>query len=263
MEIPYLRWYPAIAQRHSRRQYDAARPVSPEIISALRQTCLEFRPFPEARVELVTDSPDKVFKGLLGNYGGVKGAPAYLAFVGNVQSPMVQEAIGYTGEGLILEANSYGLGTCWVSAMFHQELAGAAARVQSGERVLAVSPIGYPSESSPFSEKIQTGFGRSHNRKPISEMASGIPENDWPEWMRTALEAARLAPSAYNRQPWRFKVETDSILVSVEEKIADRGTSKRLECGIAMQHIELGAMKSGKRGKWEALSAPMVARFKV
>jgi nitroreductase len=255
VEIPFHRWYPAITQRHSRRKFDPSKPVSPEMIPSLREICLGFRPFPEARVELVTESPDKVFKGVLGSYGKVKGALAYLAFIGNMQSPMVQEAVGYTGEGLILEAVSRGLGTCWVSGMFHPEVAGGSARIKTGERVLAVSPIGFPIESSPFDERMLSGFGRSHKRKPISELVSGLPEKEWPDWTREALEAARLAPSAYNRQPWRFSVKPDSILVSADEKIADHGTSRRLECGIAMLHLEIGAREKGKAGKWESLSA--------
>ena len=52
MDIPYPRWYPAIAQRRSRRRFTAS-PLPPEALTALRQICLGFRPFPEARAELV------------------------------------------------------------------------------------------------------------------------------------------------------------------------------------------------------------------
>ena len=144
MDTFSLRCYPAIAQRRSQRQFDPTKPVSAEIISTLRQICRDFRPYSEARVELVTDYPDKVFKGILGPSGKIKGSSAYLAFIGNVQSPIVQEAVGYSGEGLILEAVSLGLGTCWISGSFYPKVAGEAVKVKSEERVLAVSPIGYP-----------------------------------------------------------------------------------------------------------------------
>jgi len=39
--------------------------------------------------------------------------------------------------------------------------------------------------------------------------------------------------------------------------------AKRLDCGIAMQHIELGALSQGIHGRWELLKKPQVARFVV
>ena len=74
-------------------------------------------------------------------------------------------------------------------------------------------------------------------------------------------EAARLAPSAVNRQPWRFNVETNSITVSVNTPRREYGLSKRLCCGIAMLHIEVAALSCGASGSWTFLEPPLVARF--
>jgi len=80
--------------------------------------------------------------------------------------------------------------------------------------------------------------------------------------MKKAVEAARLAPSAVNRQPWRFAIQGDSIVVGADsDKDAGR-ISKRLDCGIAMLRLELGALAAGVRGRWEFLPHPQVARFK-
>jgi len=73
MEIPFSRWYPAIDKRRSRRQFDP-RPVESELLAQLSTVCAEFKPFPHARTVLVTDSPDRVFKGIIGHYGKIKGA---------------------------------------------------------------------------------------------------------------------------------------------------------------------------------------------
>jgi hypothetical protein len=81
--------------------------------------------------------------------------------------------------------------------------------------------------------------------------------------MRAALEAARLAPSAVNRQPWRFHVEPGSVTVSVDNDHLTFGISKRLDCGIAMLHIEAAALDCGAQGEWELLSGLDVARFTV
>ena len=106
-----------------------------------------------------------------------------------------------------------------------------------------------------------TGFGRTHRRVPISRLFSSLTQDSLPEWMRASIQAARLAPSAVNRQPWGFHVEDNSITVYVRTGGPEFTVSKRLDCGIAMLHIEVAAMSCGVRGDWQFLKAPQVARF--
>ncbi len=107
MDIPFLRWYPAIEKRRSRRHFDANLPIESDKLSAINTVCRQFMPFPNARSQLVTESVKDVFKGVVGSYGKVKGAPAFIAFIGNMESASVQEEAGYTGEGIILEVTSW------------------------------------------------------------------------------------------------------------------------------------------------------------
>jgi len=263
MEIPFSIWHDAVSKRRSIRQY-APKPVEAVNLEAMRRVCMEFRPFQSARAVLVNDPPEEVFWGIPGGYGKVSGAPALMAFVGDMQSPDVQEALGYTGEGVILEATALGLATCWVGGFFWPKRAAAVANVAPNERVLAVTPIGYAREGASLEEKAMSRFGRNWQRRPLSELVSGLGEKDWPAWMKAALEAARLAPSAMNRQPWRFQVDKGSVTVSADSAVnPTMVVSKRLDCGIAMLHIEIGALSAGVRGSWELLKSPQVARFKV
>ena len=263
MEIPFSRWHDAVSRRRSTRQY-AGKPVAAAALEAVRRVCAEFRPFPSARAVLVADPAEDVFRGIPGGYGKVSGAPALVAFVGNMQSPDVQEALGYTGEGVILEATALGLATCWVGGFFSPKRAAAIAKVSPNERVLAVTPIGYAKEGSSLQERAMSRFGRNWQRRPLSDLATGLKEKDWPAWMKAALDAARLAPSAMNRQPWRFQVDRNSITVSADSALnPTMVVSKRLDCGIAMLHIEIGALTSGTRGSWEPLESPQVACFNV
>ena len=77
------------------------------------------------------------------------------------------------------------------------------------------------------------------------------------------VKAARLAPSAVNRQPWGFDVQDGSITVYVRTGGPEFTVSKQLDCGIAMLHIEVAALNCGIRGNWQFLKAPQVARFSV
>ena len=261
---PYVaRWFPAISKRRSRRQFDSTQPIRPDLLERFREFCEEFKPFPDARAVLVSESSDAVFKGAFGPFGKVRDAPAFVAFIGNTRSPKVQEAVGYTGEGVVLEATASQLGTCWVGGFFRPEVAAQLAGTQGNESVLAVTPIGYVRENESLEEKLMSGFGRTHKRHPLSHLATGLSEHEWPEWVRVSLEAARLAPSAVNRQPWGVHVERDSVTVFVRTTEPGFQISKRLDCGIAMLHIELGALGCGLQGKWDLLEHPNMARITI
>ncbi len=259
MEILSQRWHEALLKRKSRRLYEA-RLISAEVFTELTGACNEFRPFATARA-VITECSEKVFKGIIGAYGKVRGAPFLIAFIGDTRDPHVKEKVGYTGEGIILEATALGLGTCWVGKSFDHVIASSFAAIKEHERVFAVTPVGYAAADASFEEKLLTGFGQTHKRKPLIELVSGLPETEWPEWIRASLLAARVAPSAVNRQPWRFLVESNSITVSVDNLNDSYGISKRLDCGIAMLHIETAARVCKVAGKWEFLDPPGVARF--
>ena len=261
MDIPFSRWYPAIEKRRSRRHFDASRPIEPDKLSTLDTVCKRFVPFPNARSCLVTESVKDVFRGIVGGYGKVKGAPAFIAFIGNMNSASVQEEVGYTGEGVILEASALGLNTCWVAGFFKPDSVASLVEIKSNERVLAVTPVGYARRFESLEEKLMTGFGRTHRRVPISRLISSLAQDSLLEWMPLSIQAARLAPSAVNRQPWGFDVQDGGITVYVRTGGPEFSVSKRLDCGIAMLHIEVAAMICGVRGDWQFLKAPQVARF--
>jgi nitroreductase len=257
MELPVDRWHPAIFKRHSRRTYIAEVPAEDKV-ARLDQICQEFRPFPEVRSELVRRPPETVFKGLIGSYGRVNGAPMYIAFIGEMSSARVQEAAGYTGEGIILEATALGLGTCWVGGFFSPGSVRSQIDIRQGEKVLSVTPIGYTPPEKTRQEKIMSGLVRSRSRKTLAKLVAG---DIAAPWMGKALEAARLAPSAQNRQPWRFRIKQGAVIIAADRSFSTSWISKRLDCGIAMLHFELGALAAGVTGKWESLPSPGVARF--
>lgn len=263
MDIPFSRWYPAIEKRRSRRQFDAGHPIEAEKLSALKTVCDQFMPFPGARSVLITNPVDDVFKGIIGSYGKVKDAPGYIAFIGNMDDPFVQEAVGYTGEGVILEATAMGLNTCWVGGFFNRDDVATRIDIKSSEKILAITPLGYARKSESIEEKLMTGFGHTHRRKSSSKLLSGMTLGNAPDWIKVSIQAARLAPSAINRQPWGFHLGDSDITVFVRTSDPELTISKRLDCGIAMMHIELGAMSCGIKGTWEAQKAPDVSKFNV
>ncbi len=266
MTIPAERWYQAIFQRHSRRQFNN-KPLPKGITNNLFKVQEELNVhLSGARIVFENQDPGAIFSGIIGSYGKIKNAPTYAVFIGDMRDPNIQEKVGYLGECFILEATALGLGTCWVGGFFRPEVVAQQVKIETYEKVLSVTPVGFVDPSYSFTEKMMSGMAGSKKRKPLNELCL-TDEQTWPVWVKSALEAARLAPSAVNRQPWRFFIENNLITVSQdsEKGIADKSKSnisKRLDCGIAMAHIEIAALKNGINGEWKYLDHPNIATFK-
>lgn len=261
MPIPnHDQLYRAIFTRHSVRTYDRT-PLRPGNRTAIQEACYMPSAFGGgARVVLLEQGAERVFAGLI-----MRGVPAFLAMVGDHAAPHVEETLGYLGEYVILMATSLGLGTCWVSGTYRPDEAAKLIGLGPSERLYAVSPLGYQSEAG-LVEKLFKAAARSASRKRLPRLltAASLPLEEGPSWARSALEAARLAPSAVNRQPWRFTIGPDSVTVSLDAP--DTGTkaaAKRMDCGMALLHLELGALAAGVAGEWRILQTPNVAVYTV
>lgn len=259
-EAPVERWLEAARERRSRRSFDGSR-VDGELLTALQESCEQVRPAPAARAVLAPSVSEDLFKGIVGSYGRVTGVSSALLFVGSADSPQALPAVGYTGEAIILEATALGLGTCWVGGFFSGSLARTAAGAADGEKVFAVSPVGRPMQKVSSTERLVYGMRKPKPRRPAEYIAPELHDRSWPTWARPGVESARIAPSAYNRQPWRFRAEGGAIVISFDGPEGPI-VSKRLDCGIAMLHFELAVRAAGASGSWELLEHRAdVARF--
>lgn len=273
--MPVTEWSTAIAARHSSRTFDPL-PVAPALLDRLQSFCSGLPAASLARVVLVPAAPAEVFTGLAGGYGRVMGAPAAFVIVGTESEPTVQECAGYLGEAAVLEATSLGLGTCWIAGFFDRAVASTLVSLAPGELVLGISPVGYAQQRPRASERLLKRLAGSHKRKPLAEIAPRFDAEEWPDWAQNGVQMARSAPSAGNRQPWRFELDLGPPIRQSHTRSGKRsGTmtvlsvrggyegniSRRLDCGIAMLHFEVGARATGVSGRWETLRTPAVARY--
>jgi len=270
-------WFDVIDRRISRRQYDS-RGVPEELREQLEVFCDGASapagapgspqvqpgevPAP-ARVSLVDDPDRRLFTGLVGGYGKVSGTALAAAFIGRApaggEAPeSVQAAVGYLGEGLILEATRLGLGTCWIAGSFDKASAARLAELAPGEVVVAVTPLGYPAERQGNGERVLRTLVKASARVSVEKLAPGILDGGWPAWAVSAVQATRRAPSGANRQPWRFRLDGETLVMERAEKLY---WTAPIDFGIARLHVELGAQHEQVTGSWTPLPEPDVARF--
>lgn len=259
------RWFAAAPQRHSRRAFATTR-ASAEQLAALTELAESLRPWPDARIAIVAEPAVDVFRGVIGAYGKVTGAPHLLAVIADESGARdtAHAHAGYIGEAAVLEATALGLDTCWVGGFFDPARVDAVVPTSGGERVIAVSPVGFATDGLSTTEKTMRTMAGAHKRLPLSTIAPGAGDDAWPAWALAAAECVRLAPSAVNRQPWRLRLEDGALIVARDSAMEMPKVTRALDCGIAMLHAELGARDAGASGTWTDLAGGLdVARFDV
>lgn len=193
--------------------------------------------------------------GKLGTYGVIRGASQYLCAVA-AAGEEAAVAVGFGLEQVILHATRLGLGTCWLGGTFRKSQFSNALAVGQGQEILAVSPVGYPSERQSLMARMVSSMAKSSQRKawdelffrgdfhtPLTRVEAGR--------FAMALEMVRLAPSAANLQPWRilkngggyhfYRIKPINSMANVRLQTMD--------LGIAMCHFALTAEELKLKGK--------------
>lgn len=210
----------AIRNRHSVRQYEE-RAAEKEILDVLQTEIDACNKEGNLHIQLVTNEP-RAFDSFMAHYGKFSGVTNYIALIGK-KSDKLDELCGYYGERLVLKAQQLGLNTCWV-AMSYKKVNGAF-EINKGEKLAVVIALGYG--------KTQ---GVQHKSKP-AESVSNLNSNS-PEWFKSGVESALLAPTAMNQQKFTLTLDSDKVTAK-----AGTGFYTKLDLGIVKYHFEIGAGK--------------------
>ena len=218
MEMDRKTLLEAAHARHSVRQY-TDRAIEPEKRADLSDFIAQINAKAGTHIQILYDEP-RCFDSLMAHYGKFTGVKNYIALVGK-KSADLDRTQGYWGEAVVLYAQALGLNSCWV-AMTHGK---SRAVVAPGEKQVCLIALGYGSTQ-----------GTAHTSKPVSELSSG---ENVPDWFRSGIETAQLAPTAMNQQKFWFSFEPDGKVKS----ISGSGFYTKLDLGIAQYHFELGSGK--------------------
>lgn len=248
-------WENTINSRRSIRSFEM-RPVEEEKMHMLQSFIGGMKmPFRHnVTIRMFKANPNKKL------YTVFSSPPDNVAFITTTDNCSIATA-GFIGEILILYAISLGLATCWYGHYSLTELErvmphlGAYAELENakwgygkgeveGERAICITPLGYwKQEGVRLIDRMQTSFF-SHKRKHISElMENKIKKENLPAEILYALDLARKAPSAANRQHWRFTVSSDFKTISIAMPVGYKHIKwehPNVDIGICASHFWLG-----------------------
>jgi len=190
------------------------------------------------------------------------GSAPHFIIATSEEKPLFMVNMGFRMEQMVLYATQKGLGTCWIGGMFSEERISRLLGLRESERVIALTPIGYPDISllgRAAHDVIELGAVNFGRRKALREIAFGpaweMPLQSDDSELLEALECARLAPSWANTQPWRFLASQREVIAVAVTKgrygnIRQGKAYYHLDVGIAMAHFFLAAREMGWSGQW-------------
>ena len=174
------------------------------------------------------------------------------------ERPLV--SLGYRMERLALDLTQMGLGSCFVGALGSETRCCQRFGLPEGARIGALLIFGYSSPAavgSALNRLVRRAAGAERRLAPEQI----YHEQFWdhpaapPSDLASVVEAARLAPSAKNAQPWRLLQRGDALHLYVTRVNRRYGTGSSLEYrffdgGICMANMSAALEAAGRGGRW-------------
>ncbi len=164
-------------------------------------------------------------------------------------------AFGYSFEAACLFAESLGLGTVMLAASLSRDAFEKAVELKDNEVLPLASPVGYPADKKSIREALMRKALKADERIPFKELYFN---SDFTTTLlketagvfAEALEMARLAPSAANKQPWRAVVAGDTVHFYENKTMKDSslGDVQKVDVGIALCHFDWTMQEEGHEG---------------
>jgi len=164
---------------------------------------------------------------------------------------------GYSFETACLYAASLGIGTVMLAASMNRSAFERAMDVQAGEVMPVASPVGYPAAKRSLRETLMRKGVKADARLPYEALFfdgtfdRGLDRSSAGAFAE-ALEMARWAPSAANKQPWGAVVAGDAVHFYEDKTLKDSplGDIQKVDMGIALAHFDLTMREEGRAGRF-------------
>lgn len=219
--------YEAISCRHTVRRY-----LDRKVPEEVRNQILRFfdsadRLDESLAVEaVITDRGEKQKNGKKRRH---EGSAPHLLVLYSAPGDLAEKNAGYILQQVALYLVCKGIGSRMLGGEKPEKI------VRNGKRAVIGMEFGYPDEpllrESPLASRL-----------PLRKLC--LTDGEIDENMRTILRAARLAPSAWNSQPWRFAVSGMKLRVYERVTFAGYLAGKRcrdISFGCMLAHIAIAA----------------------
>lgn len=201
------------------------------------------------------ENGDNLYKSLegIGGYAGVMiQSPHYisLGLMNDDEKNIIYSA--YFMEKLISKLNELGLDTCWISIGGVKKADKDKALGDKKETINYLLAIGHSKPKNPFvNESFSERIGVD---ELVFSNSIGNPSN-LEELENRGLSDLfyyiRFAPSARNKQPWRFLLEDNKVVLLLEKVEGEE--LDLIDAGIMMYYFENLAAAIGLNSKWKLL----------
>ncbi len=253
--------YEAILARRSVRRYEK-RPLDEATLAQVREIISGAKPLiPENRFEVLVrdEAASEDLVTVLGGYGRFYTPPHSLApyMLGEEH---VLEDLGYRSEQIAVRLAALGIGSCYIGALKQEDKVRVRFGLPKGARIAAFLVFGRPAVAvggRTFNTLMRRSLG-GHKRLPVERIfLQDTLDNPAapPAEISPLIEAARVAPSGVNAQPWRFLWRDERLYLFVTRnnlKYTMAGSQEYAlhDGGICMANVTLALEALGMEGRW-------------
>jgi nitroreductase len=193
-------------------------------------------------------------KGLAGYKENMIEAPHYLIVLSDEKDHYIENT-GYIFENVMLKAYELGVGSCWITFKDGDAIK-KNLMINSDKKLTAIIALGYDdnkskviyenvSEYNPSRADIKIVEDNTSDRLGVEDI---VYIKEWGNHAtveelsnRGLLDGfyyGRLAPSTLNRQPWRFLVDDDVVLLAIRNDESVNSYEDKIDSGIVMLYFE-------------------------
>jgi len=235
-------------------------PVSAEILDELKHFYENGKKLIDnIEIEVFIKNKDEVFdclEGIAGYKENMIKAPHYIVILSDEKDYYIENT-GYIGQNIMLKAYELGVGSCWITFNDGDKIK-KNLMIDSEKKLTALIALGYDdNKTKTFNDTDVKGYNPSKaDIKKVEDNVSyrlDIEEivfmNKWENRATTdelssrglldAFNYARLAPSTLNRQPWRFILDDDLVVLAIRCDENINNYEDKIDTGIVMLYFEV------------------------
>ncbi len=212
---------------------------------------------PGIETELLAKDKSQVYLQLQEN-AGYKGvmidAPHYLILLSEKREYYLENA-GYLGEKISLKSLDLGVNTCWITFSDSDKVK-KRLFLNTDKEIVAVIALGYDAKKTRVvnADSIGDDYSKSklkivkNNISTRHEITDLVYIKKWGKvasyeelenrGLLDALNYARLAPSTMNRQPWRFLLDQEKVILAIRKNKSISNYEEKIDIGISMLYFE-------------------------